>query len=112
MLAATMKNLKELEGGNKLHAMEVHRRQKMAIFVPVCRTLNKRSGACDCGTPHPLPGTSFRCLDVCRSRRLLGERMRDQEKSLYTAVCCEVFIFLTESVVLVVFVVQVPFHSG
>ena len=62
MLAATMKKLKELEGGNKLHAMEVHRRQKMAIFVPVCRTLNKRSGSRACGTPHPLPGTQSDAL--------------------------------------------------
>ena len=52
-----MKNLKGLEGGNKLHAMEAHRSQKMAIFVPVCRTLNKRSVSRVCVPPHPLPGT-------------------------------------------------------
>ena len=43
----------------ELHAMEkMHRRQKNAIFVAVCRTLEQAVWiACDCGTPHPLPGT-------------------------------------------------------
>ena len=66
MLAATMKNLKELEGGNKLHVMEVHRCQKMAIFVPVCRTLNKRSVSRVSVPPHLLLGTPVGIVQTVR----------------------------------------------